>query len=365
MANFDGGAESSPLYAYIAKEFNARGTALRKLLGTKEHGASLAARLGLTSAQKLLVTDSPDVFEHGKLPDRFVLKYAHGWSSRGVMLLEGEADSNQFFEHLSQRLLGKGDLIERQRRVANSFPGKPDEWIVEEWLNPASPGSVPFDYKFYTFRESVALIVQIDRNVQPVKVALFDGEFRPLRPGTDYVMTGSAQYGQHLMPKHPLQMLRWAATLSRETDAPFVSIDLFDTPRGPAFGEFTFSPGAMHKRMWTLSEEVITMLDAHFAAGAAPEGRWSWISHECGSAIASASLMTLEGGQLSSAEEMPYPLYRNWSRYLYNGGRRGAARASEYYRERANAAADPRTGEIASGLASRWASIRAYPLAVE
>ena len=122
-------------------------------------------------------------------------------------------------------------------------------------------GAIPFDYKFYSFRGQVGLIIQIDRNSGPVKIAMFDGEFRPLKRGADFLLSSRARQGVPLIPLHAPEMLWWAQRLSLEADAPFVSIDMFDSPTGPVFGEFTYSPGGTHKRMFTFSHALLDRFD--------------------------------------------------------------------------------------------------------
>lgn len=359
-STFDRGSEDSPFFRFVAKEFIARGTELRKKLGTKDYGSSIAAGLGLKSAQTFEVSGTPESILARSLPERFVLKYAHGWSARGVMLLQATDIPDHFFEQLSQRLLPYDRLIETQYRVSKSFPNKPDEWLLEEWLPSVTPGPVPFDYKLYTFGTAVGLIVQIDRNTYPVKIALFDGAFNPLHPGRDYILSDSAQYGQHLLPKHPLQLLRWAATLSQQTDSPFVSIDLFDTPDGPAFGEFTFSPGGLHKRMWRLSAEVISMLDARFM-GDGQLGEYSWLTTADTPDFSPAALARFDVEELAQVEHISPLLYENWSRYFYNHGRRGAVRLSEHYAEAATLTTNSAHATFLRALSQRWEGLASAP----
>lgn len=352
--SFDIGSISSPLYQFIAREFNARGTDLRKKLGTKDHGGALAASLGIRVAKQIFSSHTPELPTGSDMPKRYALKYAHGWSARGIMLLQETDAPGYMFEHLSQRLLHHDEILSRQVRTAESFPHKPNEWLCEEWLQGVTPGEVPFDYKFYTFRDRVGLIVQIDRNTYPVKIALFDGGFSPLRPNIDYLISGNAQHGQHLLPKHPLSLLYSAVLLAQQTDSPFVSIDMFDTPEGPAFGEFTFSPGGMHKRLWKLSAEVISMLDAHYSSYDSTIDYFSWHTEHSAHPLSSQQIAQIAPEQLALLEDIPELLYENWSKYLYNGGSRGAARAADFFLERAGHFSNGDEASVVSALGHRW-----------
>jgi len=216
-------------------------------------------------------------------------------------------------------------------------------WIIEEAVQSlVSVGPVPFDYKFYSFNGSVGLVIQIDRNTFPTRIAVFDGRFRALELGTDYLLGGRARPGGHVVPLHAPEMLYWAQELSRHADSPFVSIDMYDSPDGPKFGEFTYSPGGAHKRMFVFSERLIDQFDA-MMEGNFPED-------------------PLRASSLEVRRSVPLPdsaAYTAWASYAYNEGARGADRLSAFHRASgSDLGSDSEAGMWAGRLADIWEQVR-------
>ncbi len=88
---------------------------------------------------------------------------------------------------MSHRAYSVSGIAAFQHEQAAFFEKKEPRWIVEERVpSLLGAGPIPFDYKFYSFRGEVAMVLQIDRNTRPSKLAFFDGGFRPLKRGTDY-----------------------------------------------------------------------------------------------------------------------------------------------------------------------------------
>jgi hypothetical protein len=293
--------------------------------------------------KRLAVLDSVDRLNELDLPDLFVLKLASGWSSRGVMLLE-RTGPDTFFDHMKLQVLDAASITRLQEGAAASFGQSQGQWIAEELVvHTLGVGAIPFDYKFYCFDGDVGLVVQIDRNSGPVRVALFDGTFRPMRLGRDYLLNGTTNPGMPVVPLHAPEMLWWAQRLSREADSPFVSIDMFDSPTGPVFGEFTYSPGGTHRRMFAFSHRLLDRFDELITkTGPAAEP------------LAGTSL------ELRRALAHPGPLaYRAWAGYAYGGGPKGAERLHAHYRQMAEdcEADDPMLGwyRLLGGI---WAAIR-------
>ncbi|CUS49602.1 TupA-like ATPgrasp, partial [Idiomarinaceae bacterium HL-53] len=171
-----------------------------------------------------------------------------------------------YFEYLSLTTFFLAEIKQKQAAIRERFSSKEPAWIIESFKQGTLPSAaVPFDYKFYVFQGQVGLIFQIDRNANPPRVAMFDGSFKPLTLGEDYKLReGSVQPATPIIPARAMEFVWWAQLLSRETDSPFVSVDLFDTTEGPVFGEYTFSPGAVQKHMFTLSDKFIEELDGYF-----------------------------------------------------------------------------------------------------
>lgn len=293
--------------------------------------------------ERLAVLDSLQDLSQMGLPELFVLKLANGWSSRGVMILE-RTGPDAYFDHMNLQVLDSAEIIRAQDAAAASFGQQQGRWIVEELVvHTLGVGAIPFDYKFYCFDGEVGLVVQIDRNSGPVRIVLFDGSFRPLRLGRDYLLNGSAKPGTPVVPLNAPEMLWWAQRLSREADSPFVSIDMFDSPTGPVFGEFTYSPGGTHRRMFVFSHKMLDRFDA--------------LITKTGPVAEPLEHTSLE---LRKALVHPGPLaYRAWAGYAYGGGPKGAERLHGHYRQLAAECelGDPLLGwyRLLSGV---WAAIR-------
>lgn len=362
VVEFDRADDESPFLQFVRNEFYQRGTERRKVLSDKQVAGEEVQRLGLRVPKRFRVLWNIEDLKPWHIKRRAVLKYGRGWSARGVMLLERRG-INQFFDHLSMQMFSLADIKTRQERVAESFASKDPNWILEELLEPTqSFGAIPYDYKFYVFGGQIGLIIQVDRNTSPPKLALFDGGFRPLRLGRDYLLTGkNCQPGVPLIPLHAVQLIVWAVKLASVTDAPFVSIDLYDTPSGPVFGEFTFSPGGTHKRMFTFSRPQLDYFDELFrsADSQAENNRERVTGQFSNKAARFVELVTgTDEKILAKTTELPLALYKTWSGAAYNHGHVGALRLSEYFGARAGKSGNITEAAIYKHLSSAWGLIK-------
>lgn len=342
-AGFDRPNEESEFLTFVAAEFKRRGTARRKRLAQKIFSHPFVENLGMRVPKRLAVLENLEGLGGNALPDRFVLKLANGWSSRGVMLLE-RTGPDSYFDHMNLQTLDCKGIVRIQEAAAASFGRTKSRWIAEELVtNTLGNGAIPFDYKFYCFDGKVGLVVQIDRNSGPVRMAFFDGMFKPLRLGRDYLLNDSAKPGIPVVPLNAPEMLWWAQRLSREADSPFVSIDMFDSPTGPVFGEFTYSPGGTHRRMFVFSHKMLDRFDE--------------LITKTGTSAEPLAATSLE---VRKALVRPDALaFRAWAGYAYGGGPRGAERLHGYYRQLA-ADCEPNDPmhEWYRRLSGTWAAIR-------
>ena len=253
----------SPFLDHVAAEFHSRGTAERKRLAGKVGAHAAATELGIRAPRRHAVIDDVADLTPDMLDGRRVLKPNQGFSGRGVMLLE-RVGPDTWFDHLAARARTFADIVESQLAVKASF-GDRDRWqyVIEELIESTIAGRpVPFDYKFYCFRERVGMIVLQDRNSYPPRAALLKPDFAPFTAGKDYVLARRAlQPGHPVVPRHAAAMSQWASLLSLRTDSPFVRIDLYDSTSGPVFGEFTFSPGTTHRAMLSFAPHLIRRMD--------------------------------------------------------------------------------------------------------
>lgn len=189
---------------------------------------------------------------------RFLVKQPNRHSGKGIYLLESVGDNN-FIDLLT--------LKEVTPEKIKADGPEPDYWLAEECLQSEVDGkNIPFDYKVYCFFGRPTVIIQIDRNISPPRVALFDGAFLPLEIGKDYKTDpGRWLSGNHVIPSHAPELLKMARDLAERTECRFVSVDCYCTPSGPRFGEFTFAPGAPDSQMIVFSNSLLAELDRAIA----------------------------------------------------------------------------------------------------
>lgn len=341
--DFDRPKSQSVFLSFVADEFRRRGTPRRKELAQKIISHPFADELGMRVPKRLAVFDNLDELSGEDLPEFFVLKFANGWSARGVMILQ-RTGNDEFFDHMALQPVTSAQIQRIQGEQSASFDSREPMWIAEEMVRSTlGTGEIPFDYKFYCFRGRVGLVLQIDRNTGPAKMTLFDGTFKPLRRNTDFILSDAARPGIPVIPLHAPEMLWWAQRLSLEADSPFVSIDMLDSPEGPVFGEFTYSPGGTHRKMIRFSTKMLDKLDglmgeSNAYGDVAPAG-------------SPESLRALDNPGLLA--------YRAWAGYAYNGGRRGAERLHGFYKDLASGSDDSSEAyEWYRSLSARWAGIR-------
>jgi hypothetical protein len=271
------------------------------------------------------VLTSTDQITPEVLGERMALKFAQGWSAKGVMLLERTGEDT-YFDNMALREWSLEGIREHQYAVAANFRRKKPAWIVEELLRGAQPGMVPFDYKFYMFQGQIGMVAQIDRNSSPPRMVKLDQNLKPLIAGRDYwFKPKDLQPGVPLVPRSAVMLSRWAIELSQMTDAPFVRVDLYDTDNGPYFGEFTFSSGAEFRRTITYSHELLNHFDQLFRTAeerlggedVEPPSGWSTL------------LQSLDPEVLAAHPRVPLAEYERYAYFLYNQGSLGGARLAQ------------------------------------
>ncbi|MGJ9371871.1 ATP-grasp fold amidoligase family protein [Nesterenkonia sp. CF4.4] len=323
-------AAKSPFLNFVTAEFWNRGSQQRRDLSNKTYVHQLlrdktlgGERIGLPTQHAVL--NSTDEITSEALGDRVALKFANGWSAKGVMLLE-RLGEDRYFDHMAKREWTLEGIRDKQNTVATTFPGKKAVWIVEELLRGAQPGAVPFDYKFYMFQGQIGMVAQIDRNYSPPRMVKLDGDLRPFVPGRDYKFRPSdIQPGAPVVPRSAVMLSRWAIELAKMTDAPFVRVDLYDTEDGPYFGEFTFSSGAEFKRTVTYSDELLAHFDSLFLdaertlQGESVEPPRSW----------STLLQSTPASVLASHPRINLRQYQRFSHFHYTRGSLGGFRMAK------------------------------------
>ena len=343
---FDKPTKESPFLKFAAAEFRRRGTQQRRELSNKtgvhrilEDMRVGGTRIGLPAQYAVLT--SPDQITAQVLGDRVALKFAHGWSAKGVMLLE-RTEQERYFDHMSLREWTLDAIRQRQQAIAARFTKKEPVWIVEEMLRGPQPGEVPFDYKFYMFQGQIGMVAQIDRNSSPPRVVKLGSDLKPMIEGRDYrFKRKDLQSGVPVVPRAAGLLSRWAIELSEMTDAPFVRVDLYDTESGPAFGEFTFSSGAEYKRTITYSTQLLDTFDRMFLEaerklkGETVEHPKNW----------STLLQAADPHVLAAQPMVSLPEYERYAYFLYNQGSLGGFRLAEAQERLVERGADPEVNQ--------------------
>lgn len=209
-------------------------------------------------------SDPASALEAGKsMGKRFVVKQPNSHSTKGVYILE-KLSNGKFLDLFSLKEIDADDIV--------AIGPEPDYWLTEECIeSPVAGRPLPFDYKVYAFRGRISHVVQIDRNVYPPRIAVFDSAFIPLRPKLDYWTDPERWlYEHHVMPVHAGAILEMASALSSSLDTRFVRVDCFDGPDGPVFGEFTFASGPDDVGMLTYSDRILSYLDEAMSGNVIP-----------------------------------------------------------------------------------------------
>lgn len=176
------------------------------------------------------------------LPDRFVVKGAHGAASRGVLPLERVGtDAWRVLTHEEE--LTSTELLERMRSVEASGHDRPP-YIAEGFLPPLNGRTeVPTDLKVYAFYGDVAMIalreVDLHGTSSAVRFRFVDTEGRDLLDvTTGYVLDRTIP-----LPVDMESVVAVASQVSRIARIPFVRVDLFESADGVVLGEITPTPG--------------------------------------------------------------------------------------------------------------------------
>ena len=175
------------------------------------------------------IRDLPDFTD---LPAAFVVKPCYASTCQNVFLVR---DGHDVF---SGRPITRKDV---QRAVGQGFD---QPFLIEELLTnwDDRPGA-PLDYKFHCYGDHMALLVVIERNsiADPDRnrVWYLDEAWRPL-PFDVKTGVKCPNALPEVPPCYP-EMLAIATAAARDLNM-FVSVDMYATPEGPAFGEFTPYP---------------------------------------------------------------------------------------------------------------------------
>lgn len=213
-------------------------------LHDKIYGQQFVEMIGAPTPKILRTFQSPEEIALNGLPPVFVLKPTFSSSSFGVMILE--QNDIGYHDHLRHRDLTMEEIVAEQKTLYEKSPQKSRAWVVEDKVQDANGHKVPDDYKFYCFQGEVGLVHRTIRNKPRNKHVYYDGRFELMDdPEENIIWTHQRLVQREFMgpPSNSERMLKVAKRISVAVPSPFVRVDMYNTPSGPVFGEFTLVPG--------------------------------------------------------------------------------------------------------------------------
>lgn len=180
-----------------------------------------------------------------ELPERFVLKSVRGYSSQGVFPLHRAPGGF--------RVVGRPEVLTPddvtatlRRREARGLIVGP--YFAEALLSERTdPHALPTDHKLYTFYGRVGHVL-LRRVIQHGKNQTAHWQYLD-RDGRDLgdVVLGRSVSTELPAPANLGEFVEIAERLSLAVPTPLLRVDLYDTPQGVCFGEFTIQPGGQQE----------------------------------------------------------------------------------------------------------------------
>lgn len=196
--------------------------------------------------------------------DKFVLKISNQHSAAGVFLLR-KISEDLYFDDLTSKAYTLDDIVNKEKQLDDQaeYVLRDTYYFIEESVdNFIREFKIPFDYKIFCFNGIPKLILQMNRNVNNVSIAFFDGNFIPLAEGKDWFLNHEkATVGVPVIPPSAYQMLSQTIKMAKDANKRHVRIDWFDNGQSPVFGEFTFASGGSHSGLFTYSDEILENID--------------------------------------------------------------------------------------------------------
>jgi hypothetical protein len=263
-----------PSYVYKLHESKRR-RHMMALLGHRQRvwafndklaGYQLATSLGVSVPEVYHRSTNLEDLDWDGLPDRFVIKAHNGTNNRGVFLLVRQGP-DQYRDLMQAGPRTRSQVMAEYRAFIDD--GKVSEtFAVEELLAPRADlietTDIPDDLKIYCFYDQPFAIMQRRTFGDPNRR---NWKFRFWTEA--WVDLGPVKYPERIDPD--LQppaggdaVLDAASVIGRHLALPFVRLDLYDTDRGPVFGEVSPHPGPPEKwepaademlgRAWEIAE---------------------------------------------------------------------------------------------------------------
>lgn len=216
-------------------------------LHDKVKGEQFVRSLGVDSPRVYSRFGSVDEITFQGLPDAFVLKPTFLSSSLGVMVLRRQGDV--YVDSLWGKTYTLEEVRQEQVRLAEKSQAENKAWIAEELVEDVTGSLVPDDWKFYCFQGRIGLIHRVVRAEPRVRHAYFDGDFVPLADERGEFICVNEKLIERISVAPPVEwksLMNAARRISVAVPTPFVRVDMYNSTRGPLFGEFTLVPGTFY-----------------------------------------------------------------------------------------------------------------------
>lgn len=242
-------------------------------LAHKIRGRQIAAANGVAVPRLLAQWDSLAEVSFDNLPDQFVFKSVGGAASTGVYPLRRTGDGTyRILTDVEDK--GFSEIIEALRDLSESGKVRPP-FIAEELIPGPTADSLPDDIKFYTFYGEIGhvLLRRVDAHV-PGRSVYRSKYIDAAGKDLGNVNNGRESDASIPNPERLDELVAAAKRLSLATRLPFVRVDLYSTPDGVYFGEFTPRPGGRQQyllahdiRLGEMWERAIIRLETDIAEG--------------------------------------------------------------------------------------------------
>ena len=199
---------------------------------------------GVPTVDYTLHPDPETALEETTL-DRFVLKPAGGHSSQGVYVLTRTPGGGYDCAMTGRHYANDAELAahyEHKRELQTDQMTR--QVIVETLIEDSFGHAVPLDYKVYAFASGTPLIMQRHAPMHQPRhdwaFEFYDAEGRVLGPVRQ--RTPPNRDNMLRAPDCLGEIVEASARLVRAAGVSFVRVDMYATPQGPVFGEFTPVP---------------------------------------------------------------------------------------------------------------------------
>lgn len=214
---------------------------------------SFCKTIGVETVNTIKTLNSLEDLRKIELPDKFVLKPVDGHSSLGVMILErkGIKDYHDLF---SDTELSIDEIIATQNNIVNKLKIKNATFIIEEYIPDVFGDIIPHDFKFFIFQGEIAMIMEINRNLNDKqKWYFYNSDFSPVRSGKVVPMIKDFRIIRRPTPSFDKELMNLAERLSHAVPTPFARIDLYFDGNVAKVGEITLTPFYGFPYKWSSS----------------------------------------------------------------------------------------------------------------